>query len=82
MENEVPHTYYQENKTGSDSSSLRQFSKGNLTQEILSHQRILAEKVKKVKKQMLFLDSKGKNVLKCLFFEGNPFRHLKKIDPI
>ena len=68
MKNEVPHTYYQENKTGSDSMSLGQFTGGNVTREILSHQRILAEKVKKVKKQMLFLNSKGKNVLKAIYF--------------
>ena len=57
MQNEVPHIYYQENKTGSDSSSLGQFIAGNVTREILSRQRILAEKLEKVKKQMLFLDS-------------------------
>ena len=31
MQNEVPHIYYQENKTGSDSSSLGQFIGGNVT---------------------------------------------------
>ena len=45
MQNEVPHIYYQENKTGSDSSSLWQFIGGNVTREILSRQRISAEKL-------------------------------------
>ena len=45
MQNEVPHIYYQENQTGSDSSSLGQFIGGNVTREILSHQRILSEKL-------------------------------------
>ena len=45
MENEVPHIYNQENKTGSDSSSLGQFLGGNIMQEILSRQRLLAEKL-------------------------------------
>ena len=45
MQNEVPHIYYQENKTGSDSSSLGQFIGGNVTREIVSLHRILAEKL-------------------------------------
>ena len=45
MQNEVPHIYYQENKTGSDSSSFGQFIGGNVMREILSRQRILAEKL-------------------------------------
>ena len=54
MENEVPHKNYQENKTGSDSSSLGQFTAGNVTREILFCRRILTEKVKKVKNKCFF----------------------------
>ena len=47
MQNEVPHIYYQENKTGLDSSYLGQFIGGNITREILSCHKILAENFKK-----------------------------------
>ena len=48
MENEVPHTYYQENKAGSDFKLLWAIHRVNVTREILSRHRILAEKVKNI----------------------------------